>query len=78
VGRVDSRLSLFGDSVNVCARLVHGLLASRLALSLNRPNKHPHEPHHLGGSSGASKMISEPMVHLAQIVDLSNTVSKPK
>jgi hypothetical protein len=43
-------------------------------------NKRPLEPLHLGVPSGASKMISEPVVHLAQIVHLSctnaNTVSK--
>jgi hypothetical protein len=43
-------------------------------------NKHPLEPRHLGVPSGASKMISEPMVRLAQIRHLSctntNTVSK--
>jgi hypothetical protein len=43
-------------------------------------NKLPLEPHHLGVSLGASKTISEPMVHLAQTVHLyctdTNTVSK--
>jgi hypothetical protein len=43
-------------------------------------NKLPLEPHHLGVSSDASKMISELMVHSAQTVHLyctdSNTVSK--
>ena len=46
-------------------------LASTLALSLNGPNKHPLEPHHLGVPSGASKMISKLMVRLAQTVHLS-------
>jgi hypothetical protein len=41
-------------------------LASRLALSPNGPNVLPLEPRHLGVPSGASKMISERMVHLAQ------------
>jgi hypothetical protein len=40
------------------------------------------EPHHLGVPSGASKMISELTVHLAQTMHLSctdsNTVSKDK
>jgi hypothetical protein len=40
------------------------------------------EPGHLGVPSGASKMIYEPMVHLAQTVYLSstdtNTISKRK
>jgi hypothetical protein len=40
------------------------------------------ETHHLGLPSGASKMISEPMVCLAHIVHLSctdtNTVTKQK
>jgi hypothetical protein len=43
-------------------------------------NKLPLDPHHLGVSSGASKTISEPMVHSAQIVHLyctdNNTVFK--
>jgi hypothetical protein len=43
-------------------------------------NKLQLEPHHLGVSSGASKMISEPMVHTSQTVHLycidSNTVSR--
>jgi hypothetical protein len=43
-------------------------------------NGHPLEPHHLGVPSGASKMIYEPMVCLAQNMQLScadtNTVSK--
>jgi hypothetical protein len=43
-------------------------------------NELPLEPHHLGVPSGASKMISDPMVHVAQTVHLSctehNTVSK--
>jgi hypothetical protein len=41
----------------------------------------PLEPRHLEVSSGASKMISEPVVRLAQSMHLSctdtNTVSKP-
>jgi hypothetical protein len=43
-------------------------------------NEHPFEPRHLGVPSDVSKMISEPMIHLAQIVQLScteiNTISK--
>jgi hypothetical protein len=43
-------------------------------------NKLPLEPRHLGVSSGVSKMISDPIVHLAQTVHLSclntNTVYK--
>jgi hypothetical protein len=43
-------------------------------------NEVPFEPRHLGVPSGASKMISEAMVHLPQTVHLSctetNTVSK--
>jgi hypothetical protein len=43
-------------------------------------NELPLEPHHLGVPSSASKMISEPMVRLAQTVHLSctniNTVYK--
>jgi hypothetical protein len=34
-------------------------------------NEIPHDPHHLGVPSGASKMISEPMVCSAQTVHLS-------
>jgi hypothetical protein len=55
-------------------------LASRLALSPNRPNRAPPDPHHLGVPSGASKMIYEPKVRLTQTEHLSytgaNTVSK--
>jgi hypothetical protein len=36
-------------------------------------NELPLEPHHLGGPSGASKMIPEPMVRFAQAVHLSCT-----
>ena len=43
-------------------------LASRLALSQNGPNEIPLERRHLGVPSGASKMISKPMVRLAQTV----------
>jgi predicted Zn-ribbon and HTH transcriptional regulator len=43
-------------------------------------NELPREARHLGVSSGACKMISNPMVHLAQTVQLScsdtNTISK--
>ena len=43
-------------------------------------NEVPHDPRHLGVPSGASKMISEPMVRLAQTMHLScvkiNTISK--
>jgi hypothetical protein len=43
-------------------------------------NEHPLDPCHLGVPSGACKMISELMVHLAQTVHLSctdtNTISK--
>ena len=55
-------------------------LALTLTPSPNGPNEIPHDPHHLGVPSGASKMISEPMVRLAQTVHLSyidtNTISK--
>jgi hypothetical protein len=36
-------------------------------------NEIPLEPHHLGVPLGASKMISEPMVRLAQTVYLKRT-----
>jgi hypothetical protein len=43
-------------------------------------NEIPHDPRHLGVPSGAFKMISEPMVRLAQTVHLSfiksNTIAK--
>jgi hypothetical protein len=43
-------------------------------------NEHPFEPRHLGVALGVSKMIYEPMEHLAQTVNLSctdtNIVSK--
>jgi hypothetical protein len=55
-------------------------LASRLALYQMNWVKHPLEPRHLGVLSGASKMISKPMVCLAQTMHLSsndtNTISK--
>jgi hypothetical protein len=46
-------------------------LASRLALYLVDRNELPLEPRHLGVPSGASKMISDPMVCLAQTMHLS-------
>ena len=46
----------------------HSLQTDRIELPL--------EPRQLGVASGASKMISEPMVSLAQTMHLSNTVSK--
>jgi hypothetical protein len=55
-------------------------LASRVALSLNRPNSAPPDLRHLGVPSGASKMIYQPMVCLTQTKHPSctdaNTVSK--
>jgi hypothetical protein len=55
-------------------------LASRLILSPIDRNELPLDPYHIGVPSGASKMISEPMVYLAQTVLLSyveiNTISK--
>ena len=46
----------------------------------NRTNVIPHDPHHLGVPTGASRMIYEPMVRLAQTLHLSyiktNTISK--
>ena len=57
-------------------------LASRLALYLKGQYELSLEPCHLVEPSGASKMISESMVCLAQIVHLSctdtNTISKEK
>jgi hypothetical protein len=44
-----------------------------LAVSKMDQNKHPLEPRHLGVSSGASKIIFEPMVRLAQSMHLSCT-----
>ena len=55
-------------------------LALTLTPSPNGPNKIPHDPRHLGVPSGASKMISEPMVRLVQTVHRScvkiSTISK--
>jgi hypothetical protein len=55
-------------------------LASRLALSPNRPNIAPPNLRHLVVPSSVSKMISMPTVYLVQTVHLScsdnNTVSK--
>jgi hypothetical protein len=48
-------------------------LASRLALSPNRPNRAPLDPRHLGVPLGASKMIYEPMISLTQTKHLSCT-----
>jgi hypothetical protein len=52
----------------------------KLALSPNGQTKYPLVPHHLGVPLGASKMISEPMVRLAQTMHLfcteTNTISK--
>jgi hypothetical protein len=43
-------------------------LATTLTMSPNGPNQIPHDTRHLGFPSGASKMISEPIVRLAQTV----------
>jgi hypothetical protein len=55
-------------------------LASTLALSPNRPNRAPLDPHHLGVPLGVSKTIYEPVVRLMQTEHLSctdgNNVSK--
>jgi hypothetical protein len=55
-------------------------LAPRLALSLNGLKQLPLEPRHLGLLSGASKMISKPVVHSAETMHLyctdTNTISK--
>jgi hypothetical protein len=55
-------------------------LVSRLAIYPTNRNELPLEPGHLGVPLGASKTISDPMVHLAQTVHLScsdtNTVSE--
>jgi hypothetical protein len=40
------------------------------------PNKILHDPRHLGVPMGASKMVSEAMVHLVHTVDLSCTETK--
>jgi hypothetical protein len=55
-------------------------LALTLTLSPNKPKQDSHDPRHLGVPSGASKMISMPMVRSAQTVHLScskfSTISK--
>jgi hypothetical protein len=56
-------------------------LASRLALSPNRPNRAPPDPRHQGGvPSGASNIIFEPTVRSTQTVHQycikSSTISK--
>jgi hypothetical protein len=51
----------------VCCKLCT-YLALTLTLSLMDQNKIAHDPRHLGVSSGASKMISEPVVRSVQIV----------
>ena len=55
-------------------------IASRLALCPKGRNELPLEPRHLVVQSSASKMISEPMVRLAQTTHLCctdpNTISK--
>jgi hypothetical protein len=59
----------------LCAYVV-----SELALSPNGTNRAPPDPRRLRSTSGASKMIYDPMVHLTQTKHLSctdaNTVSK--
>jgi hypothetical protein len=54
-------------------------LVSRLALSQNKPDELPIEPRHLEVPLGGLKTIPEPMVRLAQTVQLfcteTNTVS---
>jgi hypothetical protein len=47
-------------------------LASRLAISLNRLNRAPPDPRHLGVPLGVSKTIYEPMVRSVQTVHLSS------
>ena len=47
-------------------------LAITLTPSPNGPNEIPHDPSHLGVPSGATKMISKPMVRSAQTVHLSS------
>jgi hypothetical protein len=58
----------------------YNYLASRLAYRQTDQNELPPKPRHLGVPSGASKMISEPMVGLVQTVHLSyikiSTISK--
>ena len=60
----------------------YSYLASRLALYPKYQNELPLEPRHLVVPLSASKMISDPMVRLAQTMHLSctgtNTVSKWK
>jgi hypothetical protein len=55
-------------------------LAPMLTPSPMYQNKIPHDPHHLGVPSGASKTFSKPMVRSAQTVHLScvkiSTISK--
>ena len=69
-------LSLWYVKNNPCT-----YVTSTLTPFANGPNEIPQDPRHLGDPSGASKMISEPMVCLAQTVQLSyintNTISKP-
>jgi hypothetical protein len=61
-------------------RKPYNYLASRLAYLQTDRNELPPKPRHLGVPSGASKMISEPMVGLVQTVHLSyikiSTISK--
>jgi hypothetical protein len=68
-------LSLWYDWRKLCT-----YLAPTLTLSPNRPKKIPHDPRHLGVLSGASKIISEPVVRSAQIMYQScvkiSTISK--
>jgi hypothetical protein len=55
-------------------------LALTLTPSLNDQNEIPDDQHHLGVPSSVSKMISDPMVRLAQTMHLScikiSTMSK--
>jgi hypothetical protein len=62
------------------AQTVHLSCTETNTMSKKDRNKILHDPRHLGVPSGASKMISEPVVQFAQIVHLSctepNTISK--
>jgi hypothetical protein len=62
------------------AQTVHLSCTETNTMSKKDRNEILHDPRHLGVPSGASKMISEPVVQFAQIVRLSctepNTISK--
>ena len=76
IGCVETDFQAYGTFNTKRATILH---RRQHCLQRDR-NEISHDPRHLGVPSGASKMISEPMVHLTQTVHLSctntDTISK--